>query len=357
MRSSIDLNPQDIILSSEIIAKIKLLESLSGDTRIMEEFSLFPKLEKILHQLYLTKDQWIEICNLIDYFRDKKIAILTLLFARAPSEEKANELMALLPEKVRKNAVAERLIWLRIVEIENTHYDKEVISAHQMWGKLSCLFLDNNKHGRRIAGLSLKPDYWFEGFNQGRWRDEKWFAVWKQSKNNLSFIKWCDLLGVNSTSVPYYSDEERKSLQIHIVDGQMYDSANQLINTGCYGDLTDCVMMLDEQLYCYATSTFKRKSDAYHFHSGLVAGKPIIFAGQMSVERGVLTFVTTRSGHYEPSDDDLCKFLKVLNDKGIKLDHVNLQNEGGGLISYSAEAYLADWQVKNGMVVQRRSRL
>ena len=58
-------------------------------------------------------------------------------------------------------------------------------------------------------------------------------------------------------------------------------------------------------------------------HSFL-SGQPVASAGEIVVEQGIVKEVTRRSGHYQPTAEQLNQFLDRLNKSGIDLSNVNV---------------------------------
>jgi hypothetical protein len=327
------------MFSKEDLSRIRSLSQLVGLDRIFEEIHLQGLIEEQLKRLDLTVEEWIELIELSKNFSNKKDHLLGLLYTRAPTNEYAISLLEKLPHFVQEEAITNREIWSRILALESSDCKRFKKSPKEIWDRLSCLFFDNNKYGQKVSGLSLCPDYWQEAYNSGRFGNRNWFEVWTKSSKILPFTDWCEILGLN-IQFAYYSDTERKSLEVNISKGKLLDTAGVLINTTNSGNfLTDCVMSLDETLYCYATSTLLKKKGLYH-HSGILSGKPVLFAGEISVDNGTINKITTRSGHYKPSETHLSHFLWVLYKKGVQLDNVSLEDDSGRKISDNAQLYL-----------------
>lgn len=57
----------------------------------------------------------------------------------------------------------------------------------------------------------------------------------------------------------------------------------------------------------------------YH-HSSLLAGGDVAMAGEICVDKGTIKWLSDKSGHYVPSEEQLLQFLHTLEKDGVKLD-------------------------------------
>ncbi|MBA2651669.1 MAG: hypothetical protein H0U73_05325 [Tatlockia sp.] len=324
------------MFSPEEIKSLFSLDKLSAFDRKLEERALTSLIDKKLNNPFITVDEWFALLKLSENFKDEYSSFLIKLFERAPTEDLAENLLKNIPIKYKDDAMDGRSIWLKILELENLNPSGDKLTAIEAWSKISCLFFSPNKTGLKVSGLSLKPNFWREAFNSGQKGNESWFDVWLQCKCSLSFVEWSKALGINFC-VAYYNDEERQSLKVNIKDGKLYDRAEIPIDT--MNIRYDCVMALDETLYSYATSTLIKKEGFYH-HSGILSGKPVIFAGELICKNGIIMKITTRSGHYQPSEKNLRNFLSVLEKNGINLQNLCLEDDSGRTISTNAKTYI-----------------
>lgn len=67
------------------------------------------------------------------------------------------------------------------------------------------------------------------------------------------------------------------------------------------------------------------KDEAFVNHSTPVSGKPVTCAGTLKVSNGLLTYISTLSGHYQPDLQDLRNALQVLDQNGIDLTRVTAE--------------------------------
>ena len=338
------------MISESVIAQINSLAALDGGNRIRKENELIKIIFKELDSPVLSGQLWALINDLAVNFKapynTKKLALN--LAARAPDDTAANRIINTLMPYEKSQVIKEREIWKKIelLNAESTH-EKPPFSAKEKWNKIQKLFTSHDKTGRKVAGRALQEQYWDEAYNQGEYAkvDDKWRDIWLNSTTDLSFNSWCKAVGFDAAkSTAYYSQEERESLRVNLNDGKLFDNAMKPIDTmNCRGyeepEVSDCVMAKDKSLYCYDTSTAIHKAGSRH-HSGILSGQPVLFAGEIGVKNGEIIKITTRSGHYRPTEKNLRDFLSVLKESGVNLNNVVIKDGFGRQISSDAEAYL-----------------
>ncbi len=63
---------------------------------------------------------------------------------------------------------------------------------------------------------------------------------------------------------------------------------------------------------------------AFH-HSTFLGGRPVLSAGEMQVSKGVVTLLTAKSGHYQPTMEQFVNGLKSLRRAGVSLDRCQVE--------------------------------
>ncbi|WP_416563127.1 hypothetical protein [Nocardia testacea] len=122
--------------------------------------------------------------------------------------------------------------------------------------------------------------------------------------------------------VEYLTDpKKRERFRIHIVDGKMYDAKGKLFDTTktFLGQRRDAIFVVDEEGRMYA---HKMGMNGKFHHSSLLAGGPVAGAGTMRVEKGVLTYLSDRSGHYLPARPLTYQVIAQLRSLGVAMDRV-----------------------------------
>jgi Domain of unknown function (DUF4157) len=64
--------------------------------------------------------------------------------------------------------------------------------------------------------------------------------------------------------------------------------------------------------------------DRFH-HSSFLRGAPVVAAGELVFENGVLKTVTNQSGHYQPGFEHIIQVLQEFSDRGVSLTGVKLE--------------------------------
>lgn len=127
------------------------------------------------------------------------------------------------------------------------------------------------------------------------------------------------------TKVKYLNAEERLEYQVQVDNGKMYDSEGELFDTSsassAFGGDGNAIFVMDESGNIYASSL--HAVGKFH-HSSFLSGQPVASAGEIVVDKGVIKEITRRSGHYQPTEEQLDQFLHRLDQSGIDLTEVNV---------------------------------
>jgi hypothetical protein len=127
------------------------------------------------------------------------------------------------------------------------------------------------------------------------------------------------------TKVKYLNVEERLQYQVQINDGKLYDAEGNLFDTSkahsAFGGSENAIFVMDESGNIYASTV--HSIGEFH-HSSFLSGQPVASAGESIVEQGTVKGITRRSGHYQPTADQLNQFLERLNKGGIDLSNVEV---------------------------------
>ncbi len=164
------------------------------------------------------------------------------------------------------------------------------------------------------------------------------------------------------THVKFFKKTDRITKLIVVEQGLLMDGPKHLFDTSDGGFNKVYPYAIDEYgnlLSCNETAPGVRAAFAKHErfnHSTLNAGKAVICAGSIRATNGVLEFIDTTSGHYQPTKEQLRNALQILY--SCKIDLTNVTAEavefGGGwpgkkkkfLNSYNAAALEADLKAK-----------
>lgn len=132
-------------------------------------------------------------------------------------------------------------------------------------------------------------------------------------------------------SVRYLSADERETLRARTRDGLFIDAAGapldpQLDQNPERGGFATYVIDPNEQLYL----SFDHRHHHFH-HSSILAGGPVLAAGDMTIIEGQLTKVSNASGHYRPPPRSLKVVRRVLERLGISTEEVEFERIGSDL--------------------------
>lgn len=130
----------------------------------------------------------------------------------------------------------------------------------------------------------------------------------------------------------YLTSEETAKYRTLINDGKFYI----LDNTAEAFQICDTEEMESKRAKGFAAYTinkdggiaiFSHKSTADGLaHSSMNAGAPVIFAGELKIEEGVLKEINTFSGHYKPSIENVYYALKYLQEQGVDITNVKINS-------------------------------
>ena len=100
------------------------------------------------------------------------------------------------------------------------------------------------------------------------------------------------------------------------------------------------------------------KVGQYH-HSSILAGGKVACAGEMKVTNGILSFISNKSGHYRPDNDDLLHALAILQKNGNSMHFaVNRLAANNKVEKYpSVDAFLTDIGQDDETVLRHRKEV
>jgi hypothetical protein len=122
--------------------------------------------------------------------------------------------------------------------------------------------------------------------------------------------------------VIYFNATQKASVALHVTNNLIYNVNNVLFDTsgadptGITGTKA-AIFAADASGNLYASN--QNKVFLFH-HSTLMAGQPVVAAGEMQVTAGVISSVTNCSGHYQPATLTKAMVVQVLKTKGYTRD-------------------------------------
>ncbi len=130
------------------------------------------------------------------------------------------------------------------------------------------------------------------------------------------------------------TEQERESFKLRFVDGRAYLN-DDLFDTKNSNYIF--ALGTDGQFYVNHELKYERH------HSTFLGGKEVLCAGEITAQQGVITRISNKSGHYQPTAAAVVPVLEILQRltgsvKGIVLE-LKIK-KGVGLASYDAEQFL-----------------
>lgn len=195
------------------------------------------------------------------------------------------------------------------------------------------------------------------------------FWKWLDENPDLSLSN-CPRWQLESETVTYLTKTERQRFQIHIEKGLFWQQCPEgkvLLDT----NNTEWIFVLSPSNLLYASQKQVEQSPRFH-HTSLLCGGPVVAAGQFSVSAGQLKFLSSHSGHYRPSSQDLLRLLQFLQHRKVDLAPVMVDVQrvvkvardtiDGGKTSKSCSRYNVDgqhalWFLENQQHVQQAKLL
>jgi hypothetical protein len=118
--------------------------------------------------------------------------------------------------------------------------------------------------------------------------------------------------------------EERKPYLLTFMGGKLYRNGELFDTSKCetaHSGPGWAIYVVSPHGQWYAGS---HRVGAFH-HSTFLAGRPVLAAGEMQVSHGVVTLLTAKSGHYQPTMEQFVNGLKSLKRAGIPLDRCQVE--------------------------------
>ena len=121
----------------------------------------------------------------------------------------------------------------------------------------------------------------------------------------------------------YFNKEERATLRVNIRVGIFVKDGKEFDTTSMYSKgkkgWAGYTLNANGEL-----SVFSHRGDGI-FHSSMNAGAPVVAAGELKIKNGVLTGITTCSGHYRPSLFTVYRLLEHFSFNNVDINSANLR--------------------------------
>lgn len=311
-----------VILSTER-AEIEYLNQLSASYHSIDKSSPQTQVSRI--ELLDAISEYLEGIAAQEKFADQKLTILLLNKAVRYKMEYLKQLLQIPSDEA----------------LTSYHLDYSSLSER----RFEPIPLRNN------CSYSLKMKefwggFWLESIDPCHRRLANYYQFWLNTKpvckDYQSFFLWLESQPIpkNVPVVDYYSDTQLKSCYIELMDGYLKKSdTNELINTDP-AKRTLFVIDLSKELYL---EVYKEGV----WHTSLSRGKPVLGAGLLHIEQGIIQMIAFESGHYLPSIEQGFQSLQILFEKGVRFKEpfevVYFENRNKYKILLSAN-YLEQYQ-------------
>ncbi|KRW98723.1 hypothetical protein PPERSA_00311 [Pseudocohnilembus persalinus] len=183
------------------------------------------------------------------------------------------------------------------------------------------LEVTDSKH-RYGNALKIYYEYWV---NSDTKQD---FWVWLDGEEgegkNLSLEEFPREF-LERDKVLYLNEDERKQYEIYIEEGKFkYTESKELVDT-----LKEIEKADEKGKFIFVVSLEKKmyvgpKIRGNFHHSSFLSGAPVIGAGNLQIESGILKAVKPHSGHYRPTAEEFTFFINMLKEWGVSMDSVKI---------------------------------
>lgn len=178
------------------------------------------------------------------------------------------------------------------------------------------VFLRNN----RSYSLKMKEfwgEFWLESIDPCHRRLANYYQFWLDATSSVStdyrsFLLWLETQPIPKyiPYVEYYTDAKRDTCHIVPVDGYLTNAGTrEKLHT--HSKRSIFIVDLEKDLYVEASSESC-------WHTSLSRGKPVLGAGVIQVEHGVVKTIAFESGHYLPSLQQSFQSIQIFREKGFR---------------------------------------
>ncbi|MBV72037.1 MAG: hypothetical protein CMH52_11980 [Myxococcales bacterium] len=126
-------------------------------------------------------------------------------------------------------------------------------------------------------------------------------------------------------TVRYVTDpNERAAMKLYVRDGLLTDQNGDSLDpaTDKFPDRDGlAIFVMDRQQQIYVS--FDHVQNKFH-HSSILAGQPVLAAGDMTIVQGKLLELTNSSGHYRPGPKTLELVMMRLKEMGVDMSEVKV---------------------------------
>ncbi len=212
---------------------------------------------------------------------------------------------------------------LRMSRHEVKALDSGYVHERTLWlgsGKTSTI------SGSKMHGLSADTP-------TGGWNRTQVNALANVTGSGGSATDWkvlAQIRDLGNMNVAFLRKDERYKYMVYVSGGLFVDKDDGLYTStdGVWARACMLLWAMDGygNMFIYDHYTLAQtKGLQQGNHSSVNAGKDVICAGMITVDKGVVTDITNTSGHYKPSKENLARALHILVDEGLDLSQATIR--------------------------------
>lgn len=150
-------------------------------------------------------------------------------------------------------------------------------------------------------------------------QSKQWLLDSSQKKSS-DFFEWLKKRDVRIPHVHYLCDDEARSFyELRVENGVCKTDKEPILHTADVDE--PHIFVLSTSGVCYVG----RYERGFFHHSSLVAGEPVLAAGEMVFSKqGKLKHITDKSGHYRTQESAMRAFVCYLQARSIDMEHVHV---------------------------------
>ncbi|ECY7603715.1 TPA: hypothetical protein ACWV7F_004477 [Salmonella enterica subsp. enterica serovar Muenchen] len=295
----------------------------------------------------------VEICNICKLFLDRKPLSGRAVTVHNLKTQAQEQLLSIMKEIVSESNTSGIIGWKRVkaalTPIIHGANTKTKCLDEEYWAEA----ITNRHFAKRNIACSADP-----------------FELWKQSDTKTNYVDWLrecyiqlmlkngqekELVTRFFSNVKYMNHEEREHYSIYISRGKFYNRNGMEFSTlNMESDRAGKgwgIYVRDAKNKIYIN---KHQRNVFH-HSSFLAGGPILSAGELSINNGILVGITNKSGHYKPDDENFLDMLAYLKTRGVNLCNVAACMKTTGCVQefYNAEDIFINRSIVNSRLVSK----
>ena len=151
-------------------------------------------------------------------------------------------------------------------------------------------------------------------------------SAWKHIVKGTGTAKEWKILSeidkIEDLRVAYLKKAQRMEYLVYIDNGKFVDYKDIVVDTTALNIAEQALWAMDRygNMFVYDDWALGKQLKIRQVnHSSMNAGKEIICAGMIKIEKGAVTVLTNTSGHYKPTRENFAVSMGLLKDEGLDL--------------------------------------